>query len=99
LFGSIFIKKITKPKYFKKNQNQFKPTGFGLVWFGLVFRTKIGSNRFGSVFQFGSVFSVRFDSVQFFRFQAYKTEPVGFLKILISLIGFFHCSVFPVIFF
>jgi hypothetical protein len=80
------------------------------------FRTKTGSNRFGSVFsvwlgfsQFGSVFfslgSVQFGffqfgfgSVQFFWFQAYKTEtePVGFFKILI---GFFHGSVFSVIFF
>jgi len=36
------------------------------------FRTKTGSNRFGSVF-----FSiwVRFGSVRFFRFQVYKTEP------------------------
>ena len=37
-------------------------------------------------------------SVRFFRFQAYKTktEPVGFLKILIS---FFYGSVFSIIFF
>jgi len=31
-FGSVFFKKITKPVFFlKKNQNLFKPTGFGLV--------------------------------------------------------------------
>jgi hypothetical protein len=42
--------------------------------------------------------------VRFFRFQTYKlkpnrTEPVGFFKILIGLIGFFHGSVFLIIFF
>jgi len=99
-FGSVFIKKSNQTEFFfkKKNRNRFKPTGFGSVRF---FREKTGSNRFGSVFSvwlgFGSVFSVwlgffpvffRFGSVQFFRFQAYKTEtePVGFFKILI---GFF----------
>ena len=64
----------------------FKPTGFGSV-----FQDK---NRFKPVwlgfFRFG------FCSVWFFRFQAYKTEPVGFFKILIV---FFHNSVFSVIFF
>jgi hypothetical protein len=38
-------------------------------------------------------------SVWFFWFQVCKTEPVGFLKILISLIIFFHGSVFSAIFF
>jgi hypothetical protein len=49
-------------------------------------------------FQFGLVF---FDSgsVRFFQFFAYKTEPAGFFKILIGLIGFFFGSVFMVIFF
>jgi len=74
-FGSVFIKKTKQ--ILKKTWNRFKPTGFGSVWF---FMTKTGSNRFGSVFQFGSVFfrfgSVFFNlgSVQFFRFQTYKTE-------------------------
>jgi hypothetical protein len=52
---------------------------------------------FGSgFFQFGSVFSGFFGSVQFFRFQAYKTEtePVVFLKILIDLISFFYGLIF-----
>jgi hypothetical protein len=37
----------------------------------------------------------------FFQFQAYKTDtkPVGFLNIIIGLIGFFYGSVFSVIFF
>jgi hypothetical protein len=37
------------------------------------------------------------NSVWFFQFQAYKTktEPVGFFKILI---GFFHGSIFSIIF-
>jgi hypothetical protein len=39
------------------------------------------------------------DSVWFFQFQAYKTEPVGFFKILIGLIDFFHSSVFSIVFF
>ena len=87
-FGSVFIKKITKLKYFffeKKNRNRVKPTGFGSVRFGF-FRAKTGSNRFGSVFSvfsgFGSVFpvwlgflsvSVRF-GFSVFRFFVYKTE-------------------------
>ena len=61
---------------------------FGLVlaWFFLVLTWFF---LFGLVFfQFCSVFFVwaRFG---FFLFFAYKTEPVGFFKILISLIGFF----------
>jgi hypothetical protein len=54
IFCSVqfLLKKVTKPK-FKKNQNRFKPTGFGSVRF---FWTKTGSNWFGSVFRFGSVF-------------------------------------------
>jgi hypothetical protein len=54
-----------------------------LVWF---FRTKTGSNWYGSVF------------FRVFQFQAYKTEtePVGFLKVLIS---FFHDSILSIIFF
>jgi hypothetical protein len=68
IFGSVrfLSKKITKPKL-KKNQNRFKPTGFGSVRF---FRTKTGLARF-----FFCFFSV---SVWFFWFQAYKTEPIGF---------------------
>jgi len=57
-FG-FYQKKVTKPIFFKTpkaNRNRFKPTDFGSVWF---FRTKTGSNRFGSVFSvwlgFGSV--------------------------------------------
>jgi len=33
-------------------------------------------------------------SVQFFQFQAYKTKPIGILKILIGLINFFYSSIF-----
>jgi len=61
LFDSVFIyiKKVIKLIFKKKNQNRFKPTSFGSVRF--VFRTKTDSNRFGSVFSvrlgFGSVFS------------------------------------------
>jgi hypothetical protein len=71
-FGSVFIKKVTKSKFFlkkkpKPNRNQVKPTGFGSVRF---FREKTGSNRFGSVF-FSGFLSV---SVRFFWFFVYKTE-------------------------
>ena len=68
-FGSVFIKKITKPKFFflkkkpKPNRNRVKPTGFGSVCF---FRAKTGSNRFGSVFPVLARFS-RF-WLGFFRF-------------------------------
>jgi hypothetical protein len=63
IFGSVrfLSKKVTKPKLFflkkkpKPNRNRVKPTGFGSVRF---FRVKTGSNRFGSVSGFGSVFSV-----------------------------------------
>jgi hypothetical protein len=79
----VFIKKTNQIEiiFFLKNQNRFKPTGFGSVWF---FRTKIGSNQFGSVFPvwlgffwFGSVFFPVFFGlglVRFFWFFAYKTE-------------------------
>jgi hypothetical protein len=54
-------------------------------------------------FRFGSVlarfFLFGFGSVWFFWFHAYKTEPVGFFKILIGVIGFFHGLVFFVILF
>ena len=89
LFGSVFIK--------KNNQNRLKPTGFGsVIW------EKTGSSRFGSVFPdlaqfFFGVFCS--GSVRFFRFQAYKTELVGFFKIPVSLIDFFYGSVFFIIFF
>ena len=81
IFGSVrfLYKKNNQTEFFlKKNRNRFKPDGFGLfflVWLG-----------FGSVF-----FRFRFGSVRFFQFQAYKTktEPVGFFKILIGLIGFY----------
>jgi hypothetical protein len=112
-FGSVFIKKNNQTEIFflkklKPNRNRFKPTGFGSVRF---FRTKTGSNRFGSFFPvwlgffgFGSVFSglgsVRFSSV--FSVPGLKnrnrTEPVGFFKILIGLIDFFHGSVFLIFF-
>jgi hypothetical protein len=96
IFGSVrfLSKKVTKPKFFfekkpKPNRNRVKPTGFGSVRF---FRAKTGSNRFGSFFFW---FFVGFGSVRFFQFFSYKTEPAGFFKNLIGLIG----SVFSVIFF
>jgi hypothetical protein len=97
------LKKKPKP-----NRNRVKPTGFGSVflwqkpvqtglarfsWFWLGF---FGLARFFPVFC-----RFRFGSIRFFRFFAYKTEtePAGFFKNLIGLIGFFFGSVFLVIFF
>ena len=83
-FG-FYQKKITKSKFKKKNiQNWFKPTGFGSV-----FQDK---NRFKPV-QLGFFGLARFfsglGSVRFFRFQAYKTEPASFLKILFYFFLYF----------
>jgi hypothetical protein len=101
IFGSVWFlsKKITKPKFFffeKKTETEPKPGQTDRFRFGLVFWAKTSSNRFGSVlarfFRFGSVFFrffIGFGSVWFFRFFAYKTEPAGFFKNLIGLIGFF----------
>jgi hypothetical protein len=68
-----------------------KPVQTGLArffWFWL------GFLDFGSVFPvllgFFPVFCrFRFCSVRFFQFFVYKTEPAGFFKKLIGLIGFF----------
>ena len=79
-FGLVFIKKITKLKFFYLKIP--KPVQTGLA-------------RFFSLARFFLVF-FGFGSIQFFQFQTYETEPVGFFKILI---GFFHGSVFLVIFF
>jgi len=65
-FNLVFIKKIIKLNLKKKpNRNQFKPTSFGSV-----FRTKIGSNRFGLVFS--GLGLVQFD---FFSFKLIKPKP------------------------
>jgi hypothetical protein len=81
-FSLVFIKKIIKLNFFKKNWNQFKSTGFGSVRF---FRTK---TRLAQFFRFCSVFSVW---VRFcFRLiKPNRTELVNCFKILIGLIGFF----------
>jgi len=77
------LKKKPKP-----NRNRVKPTGFGSVRFFLGQKpVQTGLARFLSV------------SVRFFWFFVYKTEPAGFFKNLIGLIGFFFGSVFSVIFF
>jgi hypothetical protein len=93
-YDSVFIKKNNQTEI-KKNRTEIGSNRPVLVRF--VFRTKpvqTSLTRFfrpGSVFfRLGSAFLWVF-SVRFFRFQAYKTEtePVGFFKILIGLIGFF----------
>jgi hypothetical protein len=97
-FSLVFIKKnITKLNFFlkksKPNRNRFKPTGFGSF-----FKTKTGSNLFGSVFSgltrfFLGFFRFRFG---FFDFGFIKSNRLVFFKILI---GFSHDSVFSVIVF
>jgi hypothetical protein len=105
IFDSIWFlsKNNNKTKFFlKKNQNRFKPTDFSSVWF---FKKKPVWLSFFSFALFFPVllgfFSIcsGLGSVWFFQFQAYKTEPVGFFKILIGLIDFFHSSVFSIVFF
>ena len=106
IFGSVrfLSKKVTKPNFFIKKAE----TGSNRPVSVQFFRTKTGSNRFDLVLaRFGSVFfpvfSVRVRFGSFFSVPSLKnrnrTEPVGFFKILIGLIGFFHGSVFSVIFF
>jgi hypothetical protein len=66
-FGSVLIKKVIKLNFFKKKKTETGSNWPVSVWF---FRTKTGSNRFGSVF-FG-LGSARFG---FFRFRLIKPEP------------------------
>jgi hypothetical protein len=99
-FGSVFIKKNNQTKFFlKKNRNQFKLTGFSSIRF---FRTKTCLTGFWlCFFLFDSVFFVWvwFGFFGFRLINRNRTEPVGFFKILIWLIGFFHGLVFSIIFF
>ena len=88
LFGLISIKKKNQTKIiiFLKKPKPVQTDRFRF-WF---FRTKTGSNRFGSVFSVWlSFFRFGFCSVRFFRFQAYKTKPVSFFKILIGFFSWF----------
>jgi hypothetical protein len=105
IFGSVrfLSKKNNQTDFFLKTE-----TGSNRPVSVRFFRTKTGSNRFDLVLaRFGSVFfpvfSVRVRFGSFFSVPSLKnrnrTEPVGFFKILIGLIGFFHGSVFSVIFF
>jgi hypothetical protein len=78
-FSSVFIKKNNQTNFFLKKNWKQTETGFGSVRF---FRTKTDSNRFGSGFWFGSVFSVwlgffrfGFGSVRFFGFKLIKPKP------------------------
>jgi len=86
-FDLVFIKKNNEIKFFfkktKTSSNQLVAVWFGPVQFFRTKQVQTGLARF--FFQFG------FGSSRFFRFQTYKTEtePVGFFKILIGLIGFF----------
>jgi hypothetical protein len=76
-FGSVFIKKSNQTDFFKKKiETEPKPVQTDRFRFGSVqfFRTKTGSNWFGSVFSvwlgFFGFFLVFLGSIWFFRFQA-----------------------------
>ena len=87
----FFLKKKLKP-----NRNRVKPTGFGSVRF---FRTKTGSNRFGSVFRVWLGFPVlawfsrfwlsffRFGSV-FFGLARFWLGFSGFCSVQFGFFGF-----------
>jgi hypothetical protein len=90
-FGSVFIKKITKLKFFfwtKTGSNRF----------GLIFSVWLSFFCFGSVwhffFWFGSIFLFQFGFFGFMLIKPKSNRTGRFFKILI---GFFHGSVFSVI--
>jgi hypothetical protein len=98
----VFIKKNNQIDFLKKP----KPVQTDRFRFGFLGQNPVQTCsarffRFGSVWVGLARFFSGLGSVWFFRFQAYKTktEPVGFFKILISLIGFFYYLIFSVIFF
>ena len=72
----------------KTGSNRFGSVFLVLARFS---RFWLGFSGFGSVFSVLARFFVGFGSVRFFWFFAYKTgtEPAGFFKNLIGLIGFF----------
>ena len=85
-FGSVrfLSKKITKLNFFFKK----KPKPVQTDWFRLgFFRAKTGSTSLARFFRFGSVFFHSVLPVPSLKNQN-RTEPVGFFKILIGLIGF-----------
>ena len=100
----FFVKKKPKPNQNRVKPTGFGSVRFfraktGSNRFGSVFPVLARFFWFGSVFPvwlgFGSVwlgffwFFVGFGAVWFFQFFVYKTEPAGFFKKLIGLIGFF----------
>ena len=93
----FFFQKKSKP-----NRNWFKPTGFGSIRFGFLGKKPVqtGLARF---FRFFPVwlgfFQFRFGFFGFRLINRNWTNPARFFKILIGLIGFFHSSVFSIIFF
>jgi hypothetical protein len=104
-FGSVFIKKNNQTEIFFFEKKKPKPGQTDRFRFGF-FRAKTGLARFfqfwldflgfGSVFSgFGSVF---FGLARFFAYKT-KTEPAGFFKNLIGLIGFFSVRFFRLFFF
>jgi len=105
-FGSIFIKKKSNQTeiFFKKNRNRTK-TGSNQPVSVRFFRTKTGSNRFGSVFsvlarffRFGSVFfslgSVRFDFLGFRLIKPKLNRTGYFFQNSNRFIGFFSRLLF-----
>jgi hypothetical protein len=77
-FGSVFIEKNNQNNFFFKTEtNSNRPISVRFCYF----RTKLGSNQFGSVFRFDLVFSglARFFFVWvwfgFFSFRLIKSKP------------------------
>jgi len=84
-----------KPKPSQTDQFKLVLARFFSVWLGFFGLARFwlgfsGLARFGSVF-FPVFCLFRFGSVRFFQFFVYKTEtePAGFFKNLIGLVGFF----------
>jgi hypothetical protein len=97
-FGSVFIKKSNQIEFF------FKKTETGSnqpvsVRFGFLGKKPVQTGLLGFPvwLGFGSVF-FGFGLVRFFAYKT-KTEPAGFFKSLIGLIGFFSVRFFRVFFF
>jgi len=94
-FGSVFIKKSNQTKIFlkktetepKPNQNRFKPTGFGLVWFGFLEKKPVQTGLARFWLSFDSVFS---SLTWFFWFDSVLARLFG------SVLARFVSDFFPV---
>jgi len=92
-FGSVFIKKITKPNFFKKNRNRTE-TGSNrpvLVRFGFLEQNRFWLGFFGSAWFWHGLawffFPVFFGSR--LKKNQNQTKPIDFFKILIGFFSWF----------